>query len=191
MLLFLLLACHSSQDDPVQGNLDAVEWSPPWASHALYREVDAHDLAGVEASLDTGVEPERSFSAWLDPEGPDVRFLVVRGEERDTGEVVLDLLLQTQPDIAVTGGYSPPVVLVPESFRIDQEVTSGDFTATLTWIDVVHTWYGSFTEVVEVNVQGPDGDPLVGGVRFGKGVGPIQFAWGGVGADLIWYEQVR
>ena len=187
MLLLLLLACNPG-DDAATGNLEAATWAPPWATHVLYRQVEATSPTEIASSLDTGAEPGETLSAWLEPEGNTVRFLLVEGTDRDAGTSLLDFTLRTAPDIAVTGSYDPAVVLLPRTFSDGDAAESGAFHAGLTYLDTVQTWYGTFAGVAEVSITGPEGDPLVGQVRFGPGVGPIQFVWGGVGADLVWYE---
>jgi hypothetical protein len=168
------------------GARDGNAFASPWAEELLYRPAAVSSLEELDEALDTGEAAGTVHHAWTEVGDGGTRWWVSDVDDR-TGAAYLDLRfdgaglqLVAAPDTLAT-----PIVLLPASFDDGQSVQSGDVTATITWIDSLNTWYGTFTHVVQVDLSG--GSPT-GQLRFAEGVGVIQFSVGVTSGDLAWYQ---
>jgi hypothetical protein len=84
--------------------------------------------------------------------------------------------------------YDPVITLVEESFQYGDTVETGEWSSKLSYHAEVDTWYGQFPELLQVRVEGPEGGEAEGLMRFGAGVGLVQFSWGSISGDLGGYE---
>lgn len=183
MWLVLLVGCDDKAAVPT-GGYTSETYAPPWATHLMYREVDPEDINAV----DTADTLSRVYHVGVSGAEPDWTLTFSEGENYVTAETFMTWSVSTADGIALTAvdgeTFDPPVTLLAAAFTPDEAVTSGDFRATPTRVDMLTTWYGSFEEALQIRVDGA----VIGDIYLAKGVGPVQFTWGDVAGDLAWYE---
>ena len=182
--LWLLAACSGDGGGPV-GSVSTSAWLPPWADRLLYREVDP---AALDEAIDTGAEAGEILQIEVTGTSPTWTLEVRRGETWASAEPVVAWELRAAGSLtleAIDGvALDPAPVLLGETYQTGEAVETGQWTATTAWLESQTTWYGTFADVLEVRVDGP----TTGIFRFEADVGPVQWAWGEVGADLAWYQ---
>jgi hypothetical protein len=187
-LIALLVACNTNGTVAQGGSGD--RFFPPWASTAIYRESTAQVLGAVSVPPDTAESvSEDGLHAWGAADGGDWTWTAGEGRVEAEASVLVSLTFSAADALSITAGaasYDPPVVLVPAAIEEGVSTTSGGWKTTPQLYSAFVTWYGTFDEVLCVDIEG-EGE-LAGGICLAEGVGPVRWALGGVGADLVWYE---
>jgi len=179
----LILACGGKET--TTGALSSAAYAPPWATQLLYHEID-------QGELDGGVDTAASLNGELmmQPSGQDPTWTLEfrEGDSWDEGDALMTWELSTEDGLALTNidgeALSPPLTLVGTTYEVGTSLDSGEYRTIPDRVDALTTWYGTFADVLEVQVDGP----IVGDLRFAEGVGLVQISWGDLAADLAWYE---
>ncbi len=183
MWLLLLVACGDK--DTVAGNLSSGGYAPPWASHLIYREVDVGELS---EGVDTAEPLNHKIHMQPSGEGAEITLEFRDGETWASADAMMSWVISTDGGLSLISidgeTLSPPVLLVGSAYEADTPVTSGAWRTTPTRLETLTTWYGTFEDVLEVQVDGPH----IGELRFVADVGLVQLTWDDLGADLAWYE---
>jgi hypothetical protein len=185
--LFVAMLAGCSGNNGGEGAArDGTAYGPPWASQIFYRQLFVNSLNEMDEALDTGGEAGTIHYAWTEETDDETRWWVSEGDDR-TGTAYLDLTFSGKgvQMVAAPDALDTPIVLVESSFKSGDAVTSGSVTATVTLIDALTTWYGTFYDVVQVDLSG--GTPT-GQLRFAEGIGIIQFSVGTTAGELAWYQ---
>ena len=182
MWFLALIACSGGGSS---GTLPASTYLPPWATHLEYEEVDATALDGIE---DTSTTLAHILHIGVSGDGDSWTWEVREGDDYATASTVLTLGLSTASGLEITSvdgtDLSPTLTLLSANYTVDEAVASGDSSAKPTRLDTLNTWYGTFSNVVDIEVSGP----TVATFKMAEGIGPVQFAWGDVAGDLAWYQ---
>lgn len=179
----LLMACGGKASTTAA--LSASTYAPPWATELLYHEVDQDEL---DLGVDTAASLNRELM--MQPSGQDTTWTLEfrEGDSWDEGDALMTWELSSADGLALTNldgeALSPPLALVGATYEVGSSLTSGEYRTIPDRLDTLTTWYGTFSDVLEVQVDGP----IVGDLRFAEGVGLVQISWGDLAADLAWYE---
>lgn len=185
LLVALLAACSGGAGGP-GGARDGDAYSPPWASQLFYRQLFVSSLDDMDAALDTGADAGTIHYAWTEEGDSGTRWWVSDADDR-AGTPYLDLTFSGKGVqlVAAPDALGTPVVLLDSSFKDGDTVTTAGLTAQVTFIESLTTWYGTFNDVVQVDLSG--GTPS-GQLRFAEGIGVIQFSIGETAGDMAWYQ---
>lgn len=183
MIALLLLACAGGGGGASGADLST--WGPPWSTHLTYLRVDP---AVLDGGTDTALPAEAWFHAGITASEAEILIELREGEIWASAEPAGSLTLIQRDGLylrAVNGQeVSPPVALATDPVRFGQGVQTGDWSATPEAVDPLSTWYGVFSNGLELRVSGP-ADGLL---RIAPGVGPVQLWWGDLAGDLYSYE---
>lgn len=183
MIAALLLACAGGGGGGPGSDLST--WGPPWSTHLSYLVVDP---AALDGGADTALAAESWFHAGISATEAEIQIELRQGEVWASASPAGSLTLILRDGLylrAVDGEeVSPPVALAGDPVRLGEALTTGAWTATPAAVDPLDTWYGVFSNGLELRIDGP----TAGLLRVAPGVGPVQLVWGDLAGDLYSYE---
>lgn len=185
LLVALLTGC-SKTGGGAGGARDGSAYGPPWASQLFYRPLFVSSLSEMDDALDTGADADTIHYSWTEESGDDTRWWVSETDDRSSTPY-LDMTFSGKGVqlVATPSVLATPIVLLESSFADGDATTTGDVTATVTFIESLPTWYGTFEDVVQIDLSG--GTPS-GQLRFAEGIGILQFSIGATAGDMAWYQ---
>lgn len=183
MWILLFAACQGGESPA--GTLSGDLYAPPWASHLLYRGVDPDELA---EGADTAAPLTHELHVGVSGAQQSWTLEFRDGENFATADIVMTWELSSASGIALTAidgeALSPPVTLVEAAYALETPVSSGQWRTTPERLETFTTWYGTFEDVLAIQVDGP----VVGEIYLAAEIGLVQFSWGDLAGDLAWYE---